>query len=511
MVAGSAFVACSGDNGGTPGDNGGGDSGLADSGTTNPMDTGTPADTGTNAADSGGGSKDSGQPAADSGHPAADSGQPAEDSGQPGEDSGQDSGQPEMDSGPTPLPPTLLGTQIDRMGRAAINTALNHAFDPDAGSAGAAKNAYNADLDVPAWPATYAAEFATNLAILDSLDTGLNDLPGRRRRWLRQPGVLRRLGRRARLRPARRLPRGRPHLAQRGGSELHPVPGRRAHRGGRNERLRDGLRRSSPRLRHHRGDVLDRRRSAVHSHPRLYERCHPAGEQGTGQDVPVLRPASVTLSRSAVIALLCALAAEGGVACSKKAPSETGGAFFIFHARASSRCRRELVPRRHARVQRETCARPDDERTHRAQQPRRSAGEPAAHACFLAREPGRGARGHRLAPCARRVHEPARRLRASLRARRRASQNSAQQWRSTPRSREDAWHVPPLRRRARRARRRALGQGRRRSRRRRSPRPTWRQGRFDERRRAGPLEGPREPGRFGPRFGGHPGRRTGPT
>jgi hypothetical protein len=61
--------------------------------------------------------------------------------------------------------------QIDRFGRPAVNTALNHAFDPDASAAGAAKDLYNADTEAGAWAATYTPEIEKNLAILDSLDT----------------------------------------------------------------------------------------------------------------------------------------------------------------------------------------------------------------------------------------------------------------------------------------------------------------------------------------------------
>lgn len=73
------------------------------------------------------------------------------------------------DAGKNPAPPTL-GTQVDRLGRPAINTALNHAFDPSM-AAGTAKDAYNADKDPTKWAANYTAEFAKNLAIYDSLDT----------------------------------------------------------------------------------------------------------------------------------------------------------------------------------------------------------------------------------------------------------------------------------------------------------------------------------------------------
>lgn len=70
----------------------------------------------------------------------------------------------------TPAPPTL-GAQIDRMGRPAINTALNHTFDVDAATKAAAKDAYNADEGEGNWGSAYGAEFAKNLAILDALDS----------------------------------------------------------------------------------------------------------------------------------------------------------------------------------------------------------------------------------------------------------------------------------------------------------------------------------------------------
>ncbi len=76
-----------------------------------------------------------------------------------------------------PLPP-LLNTQIDRLGRPAINTALNGTFLNSAAKT-AQRDAYNALHD----PATFAtaelrvgrtvtAEFAENLAIFDAFDRG---------------------------------------------------------------------------------------------------------------------------------------------------------------------------------------------------------------------------------------------------------------------------------------------------------------------------------------------------
>ncbi len=68
-------------------------------------------------------------------------------------------------------PPPVLGAQIDRLGRPAINTALIHGFDPDSGAAGAAKDSYNFDTDAGNWVPRWTPEMAKNLAILDSLDT----------------------------------------------------------------------------------------------------------------------------------------------------------------------------------------------------------------------------------------------------------------------------------------------------------------------------------------------------
>ncbi len=66
-----------------------------------------------------------------------------------------------------PAPPTL-GAQVDRQGRSAINTVLNHVFDSDATTAGAAKDMYNAAA--PATWATFKTELAANLAVFDGLD-----------------------------------------------------------------------------------------------------------------------------------------------------------------------------------------------------------------------------------------------------------------------------------------------------------------------------------------------------
>lgn len=67
----------------------------------------------------------------------------------------------------------VLGTQIDRLGRPAVNTLLNHGFDPTA-AAGSAKNAYNADTAFGSgWIANWRGEFAKNIGIIDALDSGM--------------------------------------------------------------------------------------------------------------------------------------------------------------------------------------------------------------------------------------------------------------------------------------------------------------------------------------------------
>jgi hypothetical protein len=74
-------------------------------------------------------------------------------------------------TGMTTPPAPVLGKQIDRFGRPAINTALNHSFDKDPMAAGKAKDAYNAEADASMWATLAAPQFAGNLAILDGLDT----------------------------------------------------------------------------------------------------------------------------------------------------------------------------------------------------------------------------------------------------------------------------------------------------------------------------------------------------
>jgi hypothetical protein len=68
-----------------------------------------------------------------------------------------------------PAPPAL-GTQIDRMGRAGVNTAVTDPFNQNSTTKGAAQDNYNAASSTAQWSA-FANRFAGNLAILDALDT----------------------------------------------------------------------------------------------------------------------------------------------------------------------------------------------------------------------------------------------------------------------------------------------------------------------------------------------------
>ncbi len=76
-----------------------------------------------------------------------------------------------------PAAPTL-GAQLERMGRPAINTVLNHTFDPDSARKQAAKDAYNAAANPATWATTalgtgdvILTQFEANLGIIDSLDS----------------------------------------------------------------------------------------------------------------------------------------------------------------------------------------------------------------------------------------------------------------------------------------------------------------------------------------------------
>jgi hypothetical protein len=76
-------------------------------------------------------------------------------------------------STPSNPPAPALGTTItDRMGRAAVNTALTNPFDTVAGSSpNAVKDHYNSISDSTMWSTLFKANIQSNLAILDGLDT----------------------------------------------------------------------------------------------------------------------------------------------------------------------------------------------------------------------------------------------------------------------------------------------------------------------------------------------------
>ena len=77
----------------------------------------------------------------------------------------------------TPAAPTL-GPQIDRLGRPAVNTVMNHGFDGNTTTAGAAKDTYNQDSAQGTWPTSYAPAFAVSLGMVDVLDSGLTCADG---------------------------------------------------------------------------------------------------------------------------------------------------------------------------------------------------------------------------------------------------------------------------------------------------------------------------------------------
>lgn len=68
-------------------------------------------------------------------------------------------------------PPPALGAQIDRFGRPAINTALNHAFDANMTTKNTAKDNWNGNGTLSNWVSSFSTEVQANLAIIDSLDT----------------------------------------------------------------------------------------------------------------------------------------------------------------------------------------------------------------------------------------------------------------------------------------------------------------------------------------------------
>lgn len=86
-----------------------------------------------------------------------------------------ETGAPDAD-GPDPKMPAL-GTQLDRFGRPAVNTALNHTFDTDTAKQDKAKDDYNKDGTNAGWAAAYKAEIAKNLALYDGIDAKCGNQP----------------------------------------------------------------------------------------------------------------------------------------------------------------------------------------------------------------------------------------------------------------------------------------------------------------------------------------------
>jgi Domain of unknown function (DUF4331) len=64
----------------------------------------------------------------------------------------------------------LLGVQVERMGRAGINTAVTDPFWQDEIEHGRLQDVFNAGADPAQWAAQWAARTAGNIAILDGLD-----------------------------------------------------------------------------------------------------------------------------------------------------------------------------------------------------------------------------------------------------------------------------------------------------------------------------------------------------
>jgi len=77
----------------------------------------------------------------------------------------------------TPKPPAIrLDHQIDRMGRAGVNTATTAPFfresiESEQKAHDAVLDAYNSASDASQWQSLFSGEIAANIAILDSLDT----------------------------------------------------------------------------------------------------------------------------------------------------------------------------------------------------------------------------------------------------------------------------------------------------------------------------------------------------
>src|SRR5438046_8828801 len=74
-----------------------------------------------------------------------------------------------------PPPPSVGAVQIDRMGRAGVNTALTNPFFRESVASEESRHEailddYNAANNPTQWVALFSAEIAAHLAILDRLD-----------------------------------------------------------------------------------------------------------------------------------------------------------------------------------------------------------------------------------------------------------------------------------------------------------------------------------------------------
>ena len=70
-----------------------------------------------------------------------------------------------------PSKPALGATQVDRMGRAAVNTALTNPFGlVPSKTTDQSKDDYNAAKDPASWGASFKGEIQTHLAIFDGID-----------------------------------------------------------------------------------------------------------------------------------------------------------------------------------------------------------------------------------------------------------------------------------------------------------------------------------------------------
>jgi hypothetical protein len=123
-------------------------------------------DPGTDGGDDAG--RDTNNPPPDQDQPDQD--KPDSDGGNPPPDA--DGGNPPPDGGAFPPAPAIGATQIDRLGRPAINTALTNPFYDHVNGGGAhatIQDEYNASADPAAWR-DFAADFITPLAAFDALD-----------------------------------------------------------------------------------------------------------------------------------------------------------------------------------------------------------------------------------------------------------------------------------------------------------------------------------------------------